>query len=127
MPHDEALRVVRWSAIITSSVIALALASSSVAVATSAGPWGWFTAGWTSGIALCVFFGFLTLRANLRRKNVADAAIRDGVVVVLDAVSDELRARGSEFEAVLCPGEAVLIRRREMGFEPPQQQSQRLH
>ena len=82
----------------------------------------WFLAGIVIGLTIGIWFMLFSAIDITRRRLAAEDRVHAAAAFLAKELSEELARRGDGFEAVLAPGERVVIHRR--GLAPT---SARLH
>ncbi len=79
----------------------------------------WFFVGFTLGCTVPSLIGFGMLLVNTRRRMKSEQDLRKSARQIVDFVTRELDRRGVNFEAVIKPGEGLVIRHRGYGERRP--------
>jgi len=118
MITNETLRVmahrrVRWCAMATFGTMFCTVLVVGYGITEPASRFGLFMMGFSVACMLGACANLLTVVSAARKMDEGMDATRDAAVMIADFVSNELRRRGQGFEAVVAPGEGIVIRRQE--------------
>jgi len=113
----EALRLMadrrmRMACFMLWAMIALTTATVWRASATDAFTGTWFAAGMLVGATIAAFGNIISIATHHREMRESQEQAREAAALVADCVTDELHARGDEFEATLEPSGLITIHRR---------------